>query len=87
MLNIPSVSLPKGSARHLRVPCNFCHVLYLYRYKMGYVLVVKVSIEKGEIKVKAAHKPVCNLIEERIKIGLLIDLETNKHGSDAANAH
>jgi len=45
--------------------------------------------QKGKIpfNINVAHKTMHNLKEERIKIGLLIDLETDKSDGDGANAH
>ncbi len=45
--------------------------------------------QKGKISfnINVAHKTMHNLKEERIKIGLLIDLETDKSDNEGANAH
>ncbi len=45
--------------------------------------------QKGKISfnINVAHKTMHNLKEERIKIGLLIDLETDKPGGNGAKAH
>ncbi|MCF6349383.1 MAG: hypothetical protein L3J20_14005 [Flavobacteriaceae bacterium] len=45
--------------------------------------------QKGKISfnIKVAHKTMHNLEDERIKIGLLIDLETDKTTDENANAH
>ena len=45
--------------------------------------------QKGKISfnINVAHNTMHNLKEKRIKIGLLIDLETDKPDGDGANAH